>query len=109
MSTIHTAQELKTRLDSQNPEVVLIDVRTEAEFRQGHIAGAINLDVTNILRFMSEIKKLDKSKDYIVYCRSGGRSSMAGMIMAQNKLKVTNVKVGFPALVAAGLEVNTLS
>jgi len=38
---------------------------------------------------------LEKSKNYIVYCRSGGRSQMASMIMDQKGLKVMNCTFGF--------------
>jgi rhodanese-related sulfurtransferase len=106
MTTINTVQELKDILDLKNPSNILLDVRSESEFQDGHIAGATNLNVANMPHFISEIKKLDKSKNYIVYCLSGGRSSMASMIMGQQKLSVTNVKVGFPAWVAAGYPVN---
>ena len=106
MPTINTAQELKTRLDLQDPNDILLDVRSEGEFQDGHITGAINLNVTNMFHFMSEIKKLDKTKNYIVYCLSGGRSSMASMIMGQNKLNVINVKIGFPVWTSAGYEVS---
>jgi rhodanese-related sulfurtransferase len=106
MTTINTVQELKTRLDLQDPNDVLLDVRSEGEFQDGHITGAINLNVTNMFHFISEIKKLDKTKNYIVYCLSGNRSGMASMIMEQNKLNVCNVKVGFPAWASAGYEVS---
>jgi len=105
MPTINTAQELKTRLDLQDPNDILLDVRSEGEFQDGHITGAINLNVANMFHFLSEIKKLDKTKNYIVYCLSGSRSALASMIMGQNKLSAINVKVGFPAWASAGYPV----
>jgi rhodanese-related sulfurtransferase len=51
-------------------------VRTKAEFDEGHIANAININVEGN-EFLSEISKLDKSKTYAVYCRSGRRSADA--------------------------------
>ena len=62
--------------------VVVLDVRTPGEFSQGHIQGAVNLDV-EAPTFDSEIAKLDKSKTYAVYCRSGNRSGVATQAMAK--------------------------
>lgn len=66
---------LATEADS-----VLLDVRTEAEFAEGHIPGAINMDVQSF-DFQDKIEKLDKSKNYYINCRSGGRSAMACQIL----------------------------
>jgi phage shock protein E len=61
---------------TQKAGVVILDVRTKAEFDEGHIANAININVESN-EFLSEISKLDKSKTYAVYCRSGRRSADA--------------------------------
>ncbi len=65
---------------------VLVDVRTPAEFDASHIQGAINVDYENV-NFQSEVKKLDTSKTYFVYCRSGNRSSESVVIMKDNGIK----------------------
>ncbi len=54
----------------------IIDVRTPDEFSQGHISGAINIDVEDA-SFESKIATLDKSVTYAVYCHSGRRSAIA--------------------------------
>lgn len=59
---------------------MLIDVRTPAEFASGHIAGAVNLDIS-APDFESRIKELPRGDRYLVYCRSGNRSSTALGIM----------------------------
>lgn len=59
---------------------VLIDVRTPAEFNTSHIASAINIDYEDS-SFTEEINKLDKTKTYFIYCRSGNRSGRAHKIM----------------------------
>ncbi|MFV8335605.1 rhodanese-like domain-containing protein [Flavobacterium sp. RSP29] len=60
---------------------VILDVRTEAEFNEGIIANAINIDIHLGQGFISEIEALDKTKNYYVYCRSGMRSAKACEIM----------------------------
>ena len=58
----------------------VIDVRTAAEFSEGHVQGARNLDVENG-DFASALETLDKSATYNVYCRSGRRSATAVEMM----------------------------
>ncbi len=55
---------------------VVLDVRTPAEFQAGHIPGAVNID-WNGVDFTRKIDALDKTKTYLVYCASGGRSARA--------------------------------
>lgn len=62
---------------------IIIDVRTPAEFSEGHVEGAINLDLEGGV-FEAEYSKLDPSKSYIVYCRSGRRSGVAASILKDN-------------------------
>lgn len=63
-------------------DLVVIDVRTPAEFDSGNIKGAINLDIFSPT-FMNAINKLDKNKTYLMYCRSGNRSGQACSKMAK--------------------------
>jgi len=74
-----TAQELGTALKDT---VQLIDVRTPAEFKQGHIKGALNIDVTDA-SFEKNLEQLNKNKPVYIYCRSGQRSNTAAKKMAQ--------------------------
>jgi rhodanese-related sulfurtransferase len=62
--------------------VQLIDVRTPAEFKQGHIKGALNIDVTDA-SFEKDLEQLNKNKPVYIYCRSGQRSNTAAKKMAQ--------------------------
>jgi rhodanese-related sulfurtransferase len=64
---------------SSNSEI--IDVRTPDEFNDGYIEGARLLNIQDSSKFMEEVEKLDKDKDYYVYCRSGRRSEMACQLM----------------------------
>lgn len=66
------AQNLIT--EKQNdPQFVILDVRTADEFTSGHLHGALNLDYY-AADVNSKIAQLDKSKIYLVYCRTGHRS-----------------------------------
>lgn len=64
------------------PQTVILDVRTPAEFAEGHLPGATNLDVQSP-EFAAQVAQLDPSAPYAVYCRSGNRSQVALQMMAQ--------------------------
>ncbi len=55
---------------------VLLDVRTPGEFAEGHLDGAINIDVQSA-DFEAQLGRLDPDVPYIVYCRTGNRSGQA--------------------------------
>jgi len=54
-------------------DFIILDVRTPAEFQQGHLKHAKNIDFY-ANTFQGHLNKLDKQKTYLVYCRSGNRS-----------------------------------
>ena len=56
--------------------VVVLDVRSAAEFAAGHVPGALNLDV-NATNFAAKASSLDKSKTYLVNCMAGVRGAKA--------------------------------
>jgi len=68
--------------NQDNPDFIIIDVRTPEEFTEEHIEDAINLDYHSE-NFQNELDKLDKNKTYLIYCRSGGRSRNALDIMVE--------------------------
>jgi rhodanese-related sulfurtransferase len=70
------------QLEEDNNSVVL-DVRTQEEVDLGIIPNAIHLDIYKGQGFIYELEELDKTKNYYVYCRSGGRSGQACGIMKQ--------------------------
>lgn len=57
-----------------DPKIIVIDVRTPEEYAQGHIAKALNIDVKG-KDFSEKISLLERSKTYLVHCRSGVRSA----------------------------------
>jgi len=100
-----TPQEAFTLIQNNknNPDFVIIDVRTPEEFADGHIENAINLDY-NSETFRDELNKLDKNKTYLIYCRSGSRSGSALNIMKElNFREVYNMLGGIIDWKAAGL------
>jgi rhodanese-related sulfurtransferase len=100
-----TSQEAVVLIqDNQNnPDFIIIDVRTLEEFSGGHIENAINLDYYSET-FRDELNKLDKDKPYLIYCRSGGRSANALNIMEElNFREVYNILGGINQLKAEGL------
>lgn len=70
------------QLEEDNNSVVL-DVRTQEEVDEGIIPNALHIDIYKGQGFIYELEELDKTKNYYVYCRSGGRSGQACAIMAQ--------------------------
>ena len=77
-----TQDEWVSELENDNNAVVL-DVRTLAEVELGIIPNAIHIDIYMGQGFVQELNKLDKTKNYYVYCRSGNRSRQACYLMDQ--------------------------
>lgn len=77
-------------------KAIVMDVRTPKEVSEGYIPFAKHFIDINNDPFEERIKELDKSKDYIVYCRSGARSAKACRIMEENgfKGKLYNLGMG---------------
>lgn len=66
--------------------IVVLDVRTPEEFREGHLPNAILLDYY-APDFREKINQLDKNARYFVYCRTGRRSSDAIQMMRRDGFK----------------------
>ena len=71
--------EFRKKMASQN--YVLVDVRTEKEFDDGHIENALNIDYFSTT-FSDEISNIGLEKPVLVYCRSGNRSGKSMRIMS---------------------------
>ena len=76
-----------------NPEVQLVDVRTPEEYAEGHIPGAVNMNV-NDASFDKQIASLDKNRPVALYCRSGRRSKIAATRIAKAGYKVVELNGG---------------
>ncbi len=59
-------------LMEKEPEITILDIRPYDDFKKEHIPGAVNLDYDGH-QFQSKVEKLDKDKNYLIYCKSGVR------------------------------------
>ena len=99
LSAISKSEENSTDVEANNIENLLknkeflLDVREEYEYQDGHIKGAVNLPLREIL---GKKDSLPKDKDIYVYCRSGHRSADAvNFLKSLGFEKVHNVEGGF--------------
>ena len=91
-----TPQEAFTLIQNNqnNPDFVVIDVRTPEEFTEEHIENATNINFYSE-SFRDMLNNLDKNKTYLIYCKVGGRSGSALDIMAElNFREVYNILGG---------------
>ena len=63
--------------EKSNINFVILDIRTADEYKAGHIANALQIDYYQTDAFYTYIEKLDKTKKYLIYCASAGRSGAA--------------------------------
>lgn len=90
-----TQEEWWSKLQADENAVIL-DVRTEDECMEGIIPGALNIDIYKGQGFIYQVDELDKTKNYYVYCKAGGRSAQACSIMNQMGFETTyNLMGGF--------------
>ncbi|MCK8521914.1 rhodanese-like domain-containing protein [Aquimarina sp. D1M17] len=88
-----TQEEWQDKI-SNDSNAVILDVRTEEEVEDGYIPNMINIDIRQGQGFLDEVEKLDKSKNYYVYCRSGARSAQACTLMNQMGFETTYNLIG---------------
>lgn len=80
----------------------LVDVRTPEEYAEGHLKGAVNVNI-NAEDFSQQLGRLSKDAPVFVYCRSGGRSGRAAAQMAEmGFVQVYDMKGGMMAWERAG-------
>jgi rhodanese-related sulfurtransferase len=88
-----TAKEVEALLN-EGKKLNIIDVREVAEVAAGKIPGAVNLPLGLVEFRMNE---LDKSKEYMLVCRSGGRSGRATQFLESYGFNVINMAGGMLA------------
>lgn len=71
-----SAKEAANLIDKHNgnPEFAVLDIRTPGEYQSGHLPNAISIDFYS-QDFAEKLSRLDKEKTYLVYCRTGNRST----------------------------------
>jgi ArsR family transcriptional regulator len=95
-----TREDLLARLKS----VTILDVRPEAEFRLGHVPGALNIPIQELKR---QIGKLPKAREIVAYCRGPYciMSFEAVALLRAKGYRIKRLEDGFPEWKAAGLSV----
>ena len=89
-----TAEEFSDII-SNDPEVQILDVRTPAEYAEGHIYNAINVDVKSA-QFEKRVEvAISKDRLVAVYCRSGRRSKTAADFLVSKGYEVVDLNNGF--------------
>ena len=96
-------KQAQVLLESDN-NVTLLDVRTEAEYRSGHIKGAKLLPLGTLEANLDRLEA-DRRKKIIVYCRSGNRSVAASRILEKHGFVPLNVKTGIIGLMGVNMEI----
>jgi rhodanese-related sulfurtransferase len=90
-------------LIQNEPDLVVLDVRTQPEYDDGHIEGAILIPVAELPDRLGELSTDD---EILVYCRSGNRSSTAVGVMGENGFsKVYHMNEGMNGWLSEGLPV----
>jgi rhodanese-related sulfurtransferase len=78
-----SAEELLAREARHDPALVVLDVRTPAEFAEGHVPGAINVPHDEVAQRLDELAPL-RDKDVVVYCKSGRRAGLALKVLGEH-------------------------
>lgn len=79
-------------MEYEQENTVLVDVRTELEYKKGHFEGALNIPVDSL---RERIGELDKDKEILEYCQIGLRGYVASRILTQKGFKVKNIDGGY--------------
>lgn len=101
-----TPMELQMRLD-MGEELFILDIRNKEEFLSGHISGATNV-TRDLMEFKVEGLVPDKDAEFVVNCKSGGRSALAvEQLMRMGYTNVLNLDGGMLAWMKSGYPVET--
>jgi phage shock protein E len=78
--------DLLTRMERKDPDLVVLDVRTPAEFAAGHVPGARNISHELLQSRIDELTEL-RHKQVVLYCRSGRRTALAVEVLRKAGFK----------------------
>jgi phage shock protein E len=88
-------KQLSPKELDQKKGIVVLDVRTNKEYEQGHIPGSVHVQLSEI---GDKVKKLKKDKELLVYCQNGSRSIWAiKRLMGMGYKNLYNLKGGYNA------------
>ena len=102
-----SAKEAADLIDKHNgdDEFAILDIRTPGEFQSGHLAKSIPIDFYSPT-FADQLNRLDKTKTYLVYCRTGNRSTKSLELFKKLKYqKVYHMASGISAWKSEGFTV----
>jgi phage shock protein E len=84
-------------------DFIILDIRTPGEYQRGHLKNATMIDYYS-KSFADEIRRLDKKKSYLVYCRSGNRSARSMDLFIKLKFqKIYHLSSGINGWISEGL------
>ena len=98
----YSAQEASQKIKKER-NVVMLDVRTDNERRQGSIKGSYHIPLTSLSSSQNELKKF-KAAEIICYCRTGNRSLNAASKLKKLGFNASNLRGGIIRWNAAGLK-----
>ncbi len=102
--SVPDAYELISKNKSSS-DFIILDMRTAAEYKTGHIKKSVNVDFYS-RDFREKLDGFDKSKTYLIYCRTGGRTGNALMLMRDmGFLSVYNMSGGIESWRKRGLPI----
>ncbi|WP_326798279.1 rhodanese-like domain-containing protein [Streptomyces sp. NBC_01808] len=101
-ATLATDQA-RTRLG----ELVVVDVRTPAEYASGHLPGAVNVPLDHLRAALDDIRHAAERGDLLVVCASGARSESACKLLAEQGIEAAALVGGTGAWAAAGHDLHT--
>lgn len=90
---IRTVDAKQFKVEIENPDVQLVDVRANDLYLEGHIPGAVNIALESP-DFLSQIETLDKNNTVAVYCRGGRQSKEAAEKLSAAGFKVVELEGG---------------
>jgi len=102
-----SAKEAADLIDKYNGDsgFAVLDIRTPGEFQSGHLPGAILIDLYS-QTFVDQLSRLDKEKAFLIYCRTGNRSTKSLEIFKKLKFqKVYHMSTGIRAWQSEGFGV----
>jgi len=98
----HISSQQLAGYQSEKEEFVLLDIRTEAEYKAGHIQGAQWFPRGKLEYYIQEVIK-DPNSRIVLYCRTGGRSALATLTLKDmGYTNVVDLEGGFKEWVAGG-------